>query len=130
MSSNQSAYSAVALALHGFWNSFGMPAFVKNSVPKGMKRPYITYTFSIAGFMEKSKETAVFHALTTDNTAAREVFSMLLAAVPDEGVIIRLNNSLGSIRLSKNGESGDVVRNADNLALSLELKYSISYYMN
>lgn len=39
-----------ASALHEFFNSFGIPAYVATSVPDNAQMPYITYTYGVNGF--------------------------------------------------------------------------------
>lgn len=36
--------------LHGFWSSFGIPAYDASAVPDDAQMPYITYTGIVAGF--------------------------------------------------------------------------------
>lgn len=37
-------------ALQRFWESFGLPAFARNSVPEGTPLPYIAYEAAVAEF--------------------------------------------------------------------------------
>lgn len=37
-----------AEAMHGFWSSFGLPAYEENCVPGAARMPYITYSYAEA----------------------------------------------------------------------------------
>ena len=39
-------------SLHSFWNSFGIPAYEENTVPKDAKLPYITYEVVVNSLSE------------------------------------------------------------------------------
>lgn len=45
-------------AVHGFWASFGWPAYNENSVPVSAQRPYITHELGVSEFDRPVAQTA------------------------------------------------------------------------
>lgn len=49
----------VAKALNQFWNGFGIPAYLENSVPDDAELPYITYTLTIPSWDNTTTHNAM-----------------------------------------------------------------------
>jgi|GEM_PF-3384689 len=128
MSNINSVFCAAANALHEFWNGFGIPAFVQNYVPKGIKKPYITYTISSCQIFGKSSEKAVIYTFSEDFTIINDLIAQITRAFPAEGVMIKLPNGFGYIRLGRTRQFTEAEPNSDNLSKDRIFYYTLSCY--
>ena len=77
-------------AQHGFWSSFGVPAYEENSVPElnKVKFPYITYTAYLAGFDQDVAARASIWTRSSSWAGAEALVDEIDARLRNGGAIV------------------------------------------
>lgn len=64
----------VAKALNSFWKSFGIPAYIEDTLPSDVHIPYITYTLTQPGWQESASiQARVWYKGTNYNAVMAKV---------------------------------------------------------
>ena len=126
--SDDNVNRAAADALRRFWSGFGVAAFVRGCVPKGYKMPYIEYGVAMPRFLSKSAETARIYVFSEGFGMMDEIVSKVSAAIPEEGVLIRLDNSRGIMRIGRRDGFVSYEGGGDNLVKVCEVEYFLGWY--
>ena len=88
----------VAKALYEFWSSFGLPAYVEDTVPDDANLPYITYRLVVPDWRDSAMTYARVWYRSTSFTAISAKVDEIDAAI-GEGISIPTNG--GAVYLSK-----------------------------
>lgn len=123
--------TGVNRALCQFWGSFGIPAYLQDSVPSNAKLPYVTFEAVDGAALSHMVLTAFnWHKRTPRVNTERDAFLDLVAAaipeggrridLPDGGFLMLYRNSAGFQQYYRDP--------ADRNVVAGRTSYEITYY--
>lgn len=113
-------------AIHGFWASFGWPAYEETSVPDGAELPYITHEGAVSDFGRPVAQTASLWDRSTGWTTVTEKEKEIAEAITrggryipyDGGALIIQRASPWAQRMSEPNDD-----NVRRIVLNYEVEY-------
>ena len=119
-------------ALYAFWSGFGIPAYLRDSVPSNASYPYITYEAVQGAGITRTVLTATsWHLKAPDGDTERTaLMDQIAAAIPEGGRILPVEGG-GFVILYRNtsGFQSDYADEDDKSVIGGRTSYQINFYM-
>ncbi len=119
-----------AAAIHGFWASFGMPAYEENAVPSGSDAPdypYITYTFASDSFGSDLSMLASVWYRSTSWVAANAKAEEIAKKITRGGIMLPCDG--GAVWLRRGSPfSQSVGDEADDMVKRKYINITVEYF--
>ncbi len=73
--------------LQDFWEGLGVPAFQENTVTKGQRMPYVTYSYALPKLLERVQVSASLLTYSADFVELEKLTEIIMQKIPEQGAL-------------------------------------------
>lgn len=116
-------------AVHSFWNSFGISAYLNTNVPDKAKFPFITYELKTGGFAESVDITVGLWDYGSSESSINKLVEQISSTLKDGGKVIHCDE--GALWIKKASPFAIALRDeTDSSIRHRQLNIIIEFFTN